>query len=74
MKLLNKTLDLVYKPDLTEKEMDLYSEIGNELMVHDASISGLIPLEFFDLIKRHYPHANNINSINQLSILDEPGV
>ena len=71
MKMLNKTLDLAYKPDLTEDEMDLYSAIGKELMIHNSAISGLLPLDMFEIIKRHYPHANTIHPINRLSILND---
>ena len=69
--LLNKTLDLAYKPELTEKELSFYSAIGKELMIHSAALSGLIPSDFFELIKRHYPNANNINDINQLSLFND---
>lgn len=69
MKLLNKTLDLAYKPELTEDEMDLYSAIGKELMIHNSAISGVLPLELFEIIKRHYPHANTINPITKLDLI-----
>jgi hypothetical protein len=71
MVLLNKTLDLAYKPELTETELTFYSAIGKELMIHNAALSGLIPPDFFELIKRHYPNANNINDINQLSLFND---
>jgi hypothetical protein len=74
MKLLNETLDLAYKPELTENELTLYSAIGKELMLHNAAVSGVIPAEFFKIIARHYPNVNTVNPISQLSILSEPGV
>jgi hypothetical protein len=54
MKLLNKTLDLSYKPVLSEEEHNLYSFIGASLLNMQANQVKLAP-ELSEIVKRHYP-------------------
>jgi hypothetical protein len=54
MKLLNKTLDLSYKPVLSEEEYNLYSFIGASLLNMKANQVKLAP-ELSEIVKRHYP-------------------
>lgn len=53
MKLLNKTLDLSYKPVLSEEEHNLYSEIGASLLNMQANQGKLAAN--LEIVKRHYP-------------------
>lgn len=54
MKLLNKTLDLSYKPVLSAEEHNLYSEIGASLLKMQANHGKLSP-ELSEIVRRHYP-------------------
>ncbi len=55
MKMLNKTLDLSYKPNLSEDEHSLFSFIGAELLTLQAN-NAKLPEELSVIVKEHYPN------------------
>ncbi|MBC7748407.1 MAG: hypothetical protein H7Z76_07500 [Methylotenera sp.] len=55
MRMLNKTLDLSYKPILTDKEESLFAFLGEELMSLQANKVKL-PEELSVIVKEYYPY------------------
>lgn len=54
LRLLNKTLDLNYKPKLSNEQLILKGCISDKLM--DMEMKGeKLPTELGDIVRRHYP-------------------
>lgn len=54
LRLLNKTLDLNYRPNLSQEQLILKGRISDKLMDMEMK-SEKLPTELGDIVRRHYP-------------------